>query len=269
MPADKLPGGKNVKVELEDGIAWVTLNRPEKRNCMSPALNDEMVEVLDALEINDACQVLVLTGAGEAFSAGMDLREFFRATDFESFDRGFQAVRTKLDKIGRERKERLPDKQLFVGFALMAAALLEGEHDFSAFRAAECQAKSPVRRLERLTVSRQGEWLIIEATANAFLHHMVRNIAGLLIAIGKGDRPAHWATEVLAGRDRRRSAPTAPAAGLYLWSVRYPEAFALPQPLQLSASSAAGVGSAFGATTPPASSVGSSGGPPSRRSRSR
>lgn len=81
MPADKLPGGKNVKVELEDGIAWVALNRPEKRNCMSPALNDEMVEVLDALEVDDRCQVLVLTGTGEAFSAGMDLREFFRATD--------------------------------------------------------------------------------------------------------------------------------------------------------------------------------------------
>ena len=79
--ADKLPGGKNVKVEVEGGIAWVTLNRPEKRNCMSPALNDEMVEVLDALEVDDRCQVLVLTGAGEAFSAGMDLREFFRATD--------------------------------------------------------------------------------------------------------------------------------------------------------------------------------------------
>jgi len=79
--ADNLPGGKNVKVEIEDGIAWVTLNRPEKRNCMSPALNDEMVEVLDALEIDDRVQVLVLTGAGEAFSAGMDLREFFRATD--------------------------------------------------------------------------------------------------------------------------------------------------------------------------------------------
>ena len=57
MPADNLPGGKNVKVELEDGIAWVTLNRPEKRNCMSPALNDEMVEVLDALEVDDRCQV--------------------------------------------------------------------------------------------------------------------------------------------------------------------------------------------------------------------
>ena len=112
-----------------------------------------------------------------------------------------------------------------------AAALLEGEHDFSAFRAAECQAKSPVRRLERLSVRRADEWVILEATANAFLHHMVRNIAGLLIAIGKGEAPAGWAGELLAGRDRRRSAPTAPADGLYLWSVRYPQAFALPEPL--------------------------------------
>ena len=65
---EKAPGGKNVLVEFEDQIAWVTLNRPEKRNCMSPALNDEMVEVLDALEIDDRCGVLVLTGAGDSFS---------------------------------------------------------------------------------------------------------------------------------------------------------------------------------------------------------
>jgi tRNA pseudouridine38-40 synthase len=109
-----------------------------------------------------------------------------------------------------------------------AAAVLEGEHDFSAFRAAECQAKSPVRRMERLSVTRRGDWLAIEATANAFLHHMVRNIAGLLIRIGKGDAAASWAAEVLAGRDRRLSAATAPAQGLYLWRVRYPAAFALP-----------------------------------------
>ncbi|HUA25906.1 MAG TPA: tRNA pseudouridine(38-40) synthase TruA [Steroidobacteraceae bacterium] len=109
-----------------------------------------------------------------------------------------------------------------------ASAALLGEHDFSAFRAAECQAKSPVRRLQRLSVSRTGDWLTIEATANAFLHHMVRNIAGLLIKIGKGDAPASWAAEVLAGRERRLGAPTAPAQGLYLWSVRYPAAFALP-----------------------------------------
>ena len=85
-----------------------------------------------------------------------------------------------------------------------AAAALEGEHDFSAFRAAECQAKSPVRRMERLTVTRRGDWLAIEATANAFLHHMVRNIAGLLIRIGKGDAPA-----VLGGRSARRTRPSA------------------------------------------------------------
>lgn len=114
-----------------------------------------------------------------------------------------------------------------------AAALLQGEHDFSAFRAAQCQAKSPIRRLERLAVWRDGDWLFIEATANAFLHHMVRNIAGLLIVIGKGDAPPAWAAQVLQGRDRRLAAPTAPADGLYLWAVRYPEAFALPGPAQI------------------------------------
>ena len=81
MRAEKSPGGKNVLVHFEEQIAWVTLNRPEKRNCISPALNDEMVGVLDALEVDERCGVLVLTGAGDAFSAGMDLREFFRATD--------------------------------------------------------------------------------------------------------------------------------------------------------------------------------------------
>ena len=111
-----------------------------------------------------------------------------------------------------------------------AAALLLGEHDFSAFRSAECQAKSPVRRLTRLDVARRGDWVVIEAVANAFLHHMVRNIAGLLIAVGKGDAPPAWARTVLEGRDRTRGAATAPAAGLYLWGIRYPAAFGLPAP---------------------------------------
>jgi len=109
-----------------------------------------------------------------------------------------------------------------------AAAHLLGEHDFSAFRSAECQAKSPIRRLTRLAIERRGDWITIEAEANAFLHHMVRNIAGLLIAIGKGDEPPNWARSVLEGRDRTRSAATAPATGLYLWEVRYPAAFGLP-----------------------------------------
>ena len=91
---EKVPGGKNVLVAFEDQIAWVTLNRPEKRNCMSPALNDEMVEVLDALEIDDRCGVLVLTGAGDSFSAGMDLREFFRATDGMPFNKQMRVRRS-------------------------------------------------------------------------------------------------------------------------------------------------------------------------------
>jgi len=75
------PPGGNVKIEFEDGIAWVILNRPEKRNAMSPALNREMIGVLDALELDDRCRVLVLTGAGESFSAGMDIKEYFREVD--------------------------------------------------------------------------------------------------------------------------------------------------------------------------------------------
>jgi tRNA pseudouridine38-40 synthase len=109
-----------------------------------------------------------------------------------------------------------------------AAVHLVGEHDFNAFRAAGCQSKSPIRKLTRLAVERSGEWVTIEVTANAFLHHMMRNIAGLLIAVGKGDAQPGWAREVLLSRDRTQAAATAPAEGLYLWQVDYPKAFGLP-----------------------------------------
>jgi tRNA pseudouridine38-40 synthase len=109
-----------------------------------------------------------------------------------------------------------------------AAQVLVGEHDFSAFRAVECQAKSPVRRVERLEVARHGEWVTLDITANAFLHHMVRNVAGLLMAVGQGDSPPERVTAVLASRDRKTNAATAPADGLYLAAVRYPPEFALP-----------------------------------------
>ena len=81
MARKKDPWGKLVRVEFDDGIAWVTLNRPDKRNAMSPALNREMELTVDALATDDRCKVLVLTGAGESFAAGMDLKEYFRETD--------------------------------------------------------------------------------------------------------------------------------------------------------------------------------------------
>ena len=109
-----------------------------------------------------------------------------------------------------------------------AAGLLVGTHDFTAFRAAECQAKSPVRNLLQLEVRRAGDFVLLEVTANAFLHHMVRNIAGMLIHVGRGEAPPKLATELLAGRDRRLAPATAGAAGLYLWRVHYPQVFGLP-----------------------------------------
>ena len=109
-----------------------------------------------------------------------------------------------------------------------AAQVLVGEHDFSAFRAIECQAKSPLRRVERLEVTRDAEWLTLAITANAFLHHMVRNIAGLLMSVGHGESPPERVAQVLASRDRKTNAATAPPDGLYLAAVRYPAEFGLP-----------------------------------------
>ena len=109
-----------------------------------------------------------------------------------------------------------------------AAAHLIGLHDFSSFRAAECQAKSPVRNVHALRLAQSGEFIVMEVRANAFLQHMVRNIAGLLLAVGRGDRSPEWALEVLAARDRRCNAATAPPGGLYFWSVQYPPVFGLP-----------------------------------------
>ncbi len=111
---------------------------------------------------------------------------------------------------------------------IAAARFLIGLHDFSAFRAAECQARSPVRDLQKIELSRAGDFIVLEVTANAFLHHMVRNIAGLLIHVGQGEAPPELAAEVLAGRNRRLAPATAPAAGLYLWRVHYPPVFGLP-----------------------------------------
>lgn len=111
-----------------------------------------------------------------------------------------------------------------------AARHLLGKHDFSAFRSVECQAKQPVRTLKCLDVRREGERVIIDALADGFLHHMVRNIAGVLIAVGEGKREPEWAREVLEGRDRTLGGVTAPAAGLTLTAVEYPAGFAIPVP---------------------------------------
>ena len=109
-----------------------------------------------------------------------------------------------------------------------AAAALVGTHDFSSFRSSQCQAKTPVRTMHRLEVASRGEFIELTLIANAFLHHMVRNIVGTLVYVGTGRQPADWVAELLAARRRALGAPTFSPSGLYLAGVDYDQVFGLP-----------------------------------------
>jgi tRNA pseudouridine38-40 synthase len=111
-----------------------------------------------------------------------------------------------------------------------AAQALAGEHDFSAFRDADCQAKTPTRTLHSLSVRKHGDFTVLDVRGNAFLHHMVRNIAGVLMAIGQGRQPESWARTVLESRSRAQGGVTAEAGGLCFLGPEYPARFAVPAP---------------------------------------
>lgn len=110
-----------------------------------------------------------------------------------------------------------------------AAQALPGERDFSAFRSAQCQATHARRNLQDITVTRVGDEVVVEVQANAFLHHMVRNIVGSLLMVGRGERPVAWIAELLEGRDRTVAGPTAPSAGLLFLGPKYPRHWGLPE----------------------------------------
>ena len=119
-------------------------------------------------------------------------------------------------------------RPLDAGLMRLGARCLAGEHDFSSFRAAGCQARHPVRRMYRIEVTREGERVFIDVHANGFLQHMVRNVAGTLLEVGAGKRAPGWVASVLAARDRRAAGVTAAPDGLYLAGVDYPEAAGIP-----------------------------------------
>ncbi len=120
-----------------------------------------------------------------------------------------------------------------------AAQALVGERDFSAFRAAACQARTPWRNVHRVDVHREGERVVVEIEANAFLHHMVRNIVGSLLEVGRGERAGAWIAGLLAGRDRNQAGVTAPSAGLTFLGPRYPSQWQLPHEVTLEAGTSA------------------------------
>jgi tRNA pseudouridine38-40 synthase len=109
-----------------------------------------------------------------------------------------------------------------------AAQALVGKHDFTSFRASQCQAQSPVRKIEFVELSRRGAYVLMRIKANAFLHHMVRNVMGSLYEVGRGSQPVDWMEELLHARNRNRAAATAPPNGLYFVGVDYPPQFHLP-----------------------------------------
>jgi tRNA pseudouridine38-40 synthase len=140
--------------------------------------------------------------------------------------------------LNRDSRSALLDKRAVVEHRPLelesmqrAAVDLVGQHDFSAFRAQGCQANSPIRTVKQVKISRNGPLIFVDIEANAFLQHMVRNIAGVLLAIGRGKARPGWLREVLETRDRSRGGITAPPHGLYLMRVGYPARFDLPAPL--------------------------------------
>jgi tRNA pseudouridine38-40 synthase len=156
-------------------------------------------------------------------------------------DRGFHARHTALSRTYRycilrraTRPALLRDRvcwvraELDVGAMHAAAQSLVGEHDFTSFRSVECQSPTAMRHVDSVAVTGDGALTTIEITANAFLQHMVRSIAGTLLEVGSGERPPSWVGQTLAARDRTRAGVTAPAAGLYLWRVRYPPSLQVP-----------------------------------------
>lgn len=175
-------------------------------------------------------------GANAALPAAVSLRWARPVAD--DFNARFSATGRAYRYLILNRPERPALRRHFVSWIYapldadrmqLAAEHLIGRHDFSAFRASSCQAKHPVRELRRLQVTRMNDLIALEVEANAFLHHMVRNLAGVLIAVGSGQQAPGWAAEVLESRDRRLAGVTAPPSGLYLTHVSYPQHFGLPQ----------------------------------------
>ena len=125
----------------------------------------------------------------------------------------------------------LPLAKLFmIDEMRLAAQSLLGEHDFTCFRSSECQSKSPIKTIYQLDIVQDGARVFFLLRANAFLHHMVRNIIGTLLQVGIGKKSVEWVQEVLQQRDRSLAAPTFSADGLYLAKVSYPEHFQIPMP---------------------------------------
>jgi len=232
------PDGRGVQDALERGLAAVA-TMPTPTTCAGRT--DTGVHALDQVVHFDTDAARPLNawvrGVNRFLPQSVAVRWAREVPDV--FHARFSAVRRTYDYWILNDPVRSPLAHARAGWVFRpldatamheAAERLVGRHDFTSFRSAECQAASPVRDLRELSVARRGRLIRVRASANAFLHHMIRNIVGTLVYVGLGRHGPAWAAEVLEARDRSRAAPTFSPAGLYLVRVEYDPSFQLPSP---------------------------------------
>lgn len=232
----RLPHNRSVQAELESALSAVAA---EPVQVYAAGRTDAGVHALGQVVHFDSAarrnELAWLLGGNIQLPPDISLR-WVRpvADDFHARHRALQRRYRYLIHNARGRSALSQGLAAFWPRALDAAAmheagqLLLGERDFSAFRDSQCQSPTPMRCVSSLLVRRSGEFVAIDIAANAFLHHMVRNISGSLIEIGQGKQPMAWLGEVLTSRDRRRAGMTAPAQGLTFIGPDYPPEYGLP-----------------------------------------
>lgn len=231
------PGGNTVQDVLETALTCIA-GTPLRVICAGRT--DAGVHALEQVVHFDTPVIRPMTawvrGANAHLPSGVAVRWALPVTD--GFHARFSARSRTYRYILLNRPERpglLAGKMgwhhrpLDVAAMQAAADGLLGEHDFSSFRAAGCQAKTPIKTLYRFDVSRQDEQILFDCRANAFLHHMVRNLVGALVYVGMGRKPVDWLAQLLVMRDRSQGAPTFSPDGLYLVGVEYDPSWGLPQ----------------------------------------
>lgn len=231
------PGGKTVQDVLERALG-VIAGVPVRTVCAgrTDAGVHALVQVVHFDVVVDRPPTAWVRGVNAHLPADIAVR--WASPVAEDFHARFSARARAYRYVLLNRRERPALQHGKLGWchqpldeaAMRAAAIcLLGEHDFSSFRSAECQAKTPIKVLQDCQIARNGDQILFDLQASAFLHHMVRNLVGSLVYVGMGRRPVEWLAELLAARDRRLAAPTFMPDGLYFAGVEYEGIWGLPQ----------------------------------------